>query len=455
MIVETYEEFKDLCYEKRVESIILKGDINIKNSMHFDTSLKISSKNKNENAMILTEKNCCITAGNNCTIRFENITIRANTITIPNEFGCFEFVNCLIYSKFDPKNNQHIRFVDCMIFYDNDAIDSLFLVDNAAISFVNCRFILINAKNIHAVMIGTNDSDITIDNCTFNGFALLFYIHHSCCKVIKSRIEHCSKVVYSVNSVVSIQSTSIVDSIHFVYTEGSNAIIADCSIINLRTAMNIYQLFKCINENTILEIRNSHIHVSPDINIAVADLYGKIAISDSLFVSYSKYPSFMATNYGDMTLIDVKFQSFVESKFIVTRVHGNVHVENTIANMPSYNDHCSRINVQDSDIDVINTPKDIISHNDCVNAVCGHIVEMGQEICYKCDTPCVKIIKPRFDTNEYCCICLDNKPDVLYSCGHVCVCSDCHKEYCRTDKRSIICPFCREEKATSAVIGRE
>lgn len=47
--------------------------------------------------------------------------------------------------------------------------------------------------------------------------------------------------------------------------------------------------------------------------------------------------------------------------------------------------------------------------------------------------------KPKTYPSEECVVCLEKKPEILYPCGHLVVCSTC-------DKPLTECPMCRRSK---------
>lgn len=55
-------------------------------------------------------------------------------------------------------------------------------------------------------------------------------------------------------------------------------------------------------------------------------------------------------------------------------------------------------------------------------------------------------------SSDECVICFANAPEVVYSCGHFCVCRGCDK---KVDRKEMTCPLCRDDITTRINIVRK
>ena len=71
---------------------------------------------------------------------------------------------------------------------------------------------------------------------------------------------------------------------------------------------------------------------------------------------------------------------------------------------------------------------------------CAKKAQEKHENCPLCRFP-IDGVQKRFDSNELCIICMDNRPNcIVLPCGHICACSDCLDNWFKNNK---VCPVCR------------
>jgi hypothetical protein len=121
-------------------------------------------------------------------------------------------------------------------------------------------------------------------------------------------------------------------------------------------------------------------------------------------------------------------------------------------NKSLYVDEYSTIKLLDSAVnEIITIPREKVVHGDYIVEICGHKAHEHQEKCDKCDIVISNIRQINLEMSEYCCICMDNKSNVFYSCGHTCVCNVCHKELCKDS--TLKCPCCRKNKVSATILN--
>ena len=468
--ITTFEEFKALCENKESEEArFCLGNYNR------DELKEMEFLPEDRFKVDFARMTLNIESGNR--FIFKNTDFRVGFLNITGERSAcgrskiLIFENCTFTGTLKVFGIDKIVFENCQFDFDK-IIEKCYceLDDSRMTMFKNCQFKSISEEKRNCFVIAAaNKTECSLVLCVFEGFTkdekVLFTCNNSTLNCTNSRFDNCDFISwFTPETQARFEQTKFNNSYRLV-SNGAIVNLEDCEIIMNTKVSSFNFTHGC---QSIAVFKNSRFVISTSQNISQIRDRGMVSfINSEIIVSNSEVPCIACFGSSRFISNGNKITLNSPSKFCVGRSNGIIAFIKTevISTCPNkcicYIDASSKLTITDIKcVGEVEFPVKIDEHNpikngDLISKQCGHKVNEDSEFCERCFTKVIEKTRVNFDQCPVCVCCLENKPSVMFECGHICSCEECYKIICKQKTHNGNCPYCNLRSGSAIVLDHE
>ena len=469
--ITTFETFKALCENKESEEVrFWLGNYNRDELKEMEFLPEDRFKVDFDSMTLRIESgNCFIFKNFDFRVGFLNITGERKACGMFKKILIFE--NCIFTGTLKVFGVDKIVFENCQFNFDK-IIERYYceLDDSRMTEFKNCQFKSISeVKHSCFVIAIANKTECSLVSCVFEGFTkeekVLFTCNNSALNCINSKFNDCNYLSwFTPETHAKFEQTKFNNSYRLI-SNGANVNLNDCEIIMNTNESSFNFTNGC---QSVSVFKNSSFVISTSQNISQIRDRGMVSfINSEITVSNSEIPCITCFSGSRFISNGNKITLNSPIKFCVARSNGVIALIKTEVNSTCpnkcvcYIDTSSKLTIPDIKcIGEVEFPVKIdkyepVRNGDLVSKQCGHKVNEDSEFCERCFTKVIEKTRVNFEQCPVCVCCLENKPSVMFKCGHICSCEECYKIICKQEIHKGNCPYCNLRSGLAIVLDRE